>query len=131
MKILITTVLAAATGAAALATPASAQPWRGYHYGPDYVCSRSGSKRSQDAVLGAVAGGLVGNQVAPTGNRTEGTLIGAAAGAVIGGQIGKNQAQTRCRYAGGGYYYDGGHHYEYRRHDNGRHRGWYKHHGRD
>jgi uncharacterized protein YcfJ len=127
MKALIAGLALAATVVGVTAGPAAAR------HGPEYVCSQSGSKRSQDAVLGAVAGGVVGNQVAPTGKRMEGTFIGAAAGAVLGAQVGKNQAGTHCRYVGGyrGRAYYGGRYEPEYRHDNGRHRGWYKHHDHD
>ena len=41
-------------------------------------------------VLGAVAGGVIGNQLAGSGSRTTGTLLGAGGGALIGHQIGKS-----------------------------------------
>jgi outer membrane lipoprotein SlyB len=48
-------------------------------------------KRTTGTVVGAVAGGLLGNVVAGRGDRTEGTLIGAAVGGVAGNQL------TKCK----------------------------------
>lgn len=50
-------------------------------------------KRTTGTVVGAVAGGLLGNAVAGRGARTEGTLLGAAAGGFAGNQL------TKCRRA--------------------------------
>jgi hypothetical protein len=51
-------------------------------------------QRATGTVVGAVAGGLLGNAVAGHGARTEGTLLGAAAGGLVGNQV------TKCpRYA--------------------------------
>ena len=46
------------------------------------------------AVIGTVAGALIGNSVSG-GNRTPGTLLGAGAGAYVGHQYGKHN--SRCR----------------------------------
>ncbi len=43
-------------------------------------------------MIGALAGGLLGNSVS-NGNRTPGTLLGAGVGAYAGSQIGKG---SRC-----------------------------------
>ncbi|ACG76888.1 putative outer membrane lipoprotein SlyB precursor [Phenylobacterium zucineum HLK1] len=48
-------------------------------------------KRTTGTVVGAVAGGLLGNVVAGRGDRTEGTLLGAAVGGVAGNQL------TKCK----------------------------------
>ncbi|MGB5076480.1 MAG: glycine zipper 2TM domain-containing protein [Sphingorhabdus sp.] len=48
-------------------------------------------------VIGAVAGGLLGNEVARRGNRTEGTIIGAAVGALAGRAIDKSDSNCRRR----------------------------------
>lgn len=50
-------------------------------------------KRTTGTVVGAVAGGLLGNAVAGRGDRTEGTLLGAAVGGFAGNQL------TKCRRA--------------------------------
>ena len=46
-------------------------------------------------VLGAIGGGLIGNQLAGSGSRGLGTVLGAGGGAVIGHQIGASS--HRCR----------------------------------
>lgn len=50
-------------------------------------------QRTTGTVVGAVAGGLLGNAVAGHGARTEGTLLGAAAGGLVGNQV------TKCHYS--------------------------------
>lgn len=59
-----------------------------------YDACRHDRKRGKTtgALLGAVAGGLLGNSVSH-GNRTPGTLLGAGVGAYAGSQIGKGH---RC-----------------------------------
>jgi uncharacterized protein YcfJ len=52
-------------------------------------------KRATGTVVGAVAGGALGNVVAGRGDRTEGTLLGAAAGGLIGNQVSKCPRSTR------------------------------------
>jgi uncharacterized protein YcfJ len=46
-------------------------------------------------VIGAIAGGILGNIIAGDGNRTTGTLVGAGVGGIAGNQIGKS-GQRRC-----------------------------------
>jgi hypothetical protein len=72
---------------------------RGYRHNSRYY-DRYGYERCRDegkggAVIGAVAGGLLGNQVAGRGDRTTGTVIGAAIGAVAGHAIDKGDGR-RC-----------------------------------
>ncbi len=52
-------------------------------------------KGTGGTVIGAVAGGLLGNEVARRGNKTEGSIIGAAVGALAGRAIDK--ADSNCR----------------------------------
>jgi outer membrane lipoprotein SlyB len=52
-------------------------------------------KGTGGTVIGAVAGGLLGNEVARRGNKTEGTIIGAAVGALAGRAIDK--ADSNCK----------------------------------
>ena len=47
------------------------------------------------AIIGAVAGGLLGNEVARRGNKTEGSIIGAAVGALAGRAIDKSDSNCR------------------------------------
>lgn len=46
-------------------------------------------------IVGALAGGVLGNIIAPGGSDTIGTLIGAGAGALLGREIERNE--VRCR----------------------------------
>src|ERR1700692_137457 len=49
----------------------------------------SGPKEGGGTVLGAVAGGLIGNAIGGSaGNRLAGTVVGATAGGLIGNRIG-------------------------------------------
>jgi hypothetical protein len=50
-------------------------------------CAAPGGKQAGGAMLGAVAGGLLGNSVSGH-NRTTGTLVGAAVGAAAGSAVG-------------------------------------------
>jgi uncharacterized protein YcfJ len=57
----------------------------------DYGCAEARRRSGNNGtVLGAVAGGVLGNQLAGSGSRTTGTLLGAGGGALIGHQIGKS-----------------------------------------
>ncbi len=46
--------------------------------------------RAAGTVIGAIAGGLLGNAVSRGGGRTGGTIIGAAGGAIIGNQLARS-----------------------------------------
>jgi uncharacterized protein YcfJ len=52
-------------------------------------------KRATGTVVGALAGGLLGNTVAGRGDRTEGTLIGAGVGGLVGNQVSKCKTANR------------------------------------
>jgi uncharacterized protein YcfJ len=63
------------------------------NYRNDYQrCNNSGTGGT---IIGAVAGGLLGNEVARRGNRTEGSIIGAAVGALAGRAIDKSDSNCR------------------------------------
>jgi phage tail tape-measure protein len=77
--------------------------YRGYDRGGDY---RRVSYRGRDeyrcrdngaggAIIGAIAGGLLGNQIAGRGDRTTGTVVGGALGAITGHLIDKSDGR-RC-----------------------------------
>ncbi|MEO7689569.1 MAG: glycine zipper 2TM domain-containing protein [Sphingomonas sp.] len=119
--------LAAATlamGASALipATPAAAQRYerhyqdqrysdydrgyredRGYRdYRRDYRDHRRDYRNrscNNDAgtIIGAIAGGLLGNGIAGRGDRTLGTVLGAGAGALAGRAIDRSDDPRYCR----------------------------------
>jgi hypothetical protein len=65
------------------------------YYGSDgrYYCRRPDG--TAGLIIGGIAGGVVGNAIAPGGSRTLGTLLGAAGGAAIGDAVATNS--TRCR----------------------------------
>lgn len=58
-------------------------------------CKNSGTGGT---IIGAVAGGLLGDQVARRGSRTEGTIIGAAVGALAGRALDKSSSDCNRRY---------------------------------
>jgi len=64
-----------------------------YQYQNDYPRCRN--RGTGGTIIGAVAGGLLGNQVARRGNRTEGSIIGAAVGALAGRAIDKSGSNCR------------------------------------
>jgi uncharacterized protein YcfJ len=54
------------------------------------------SRKTNGTVIGAVAGGLLGNAVAGRGSRTGGTLIGAGLGGVVGHEVAKNGCKPKA-----------------------------------
>lgn len=58
-----------------------------------YYCRRSDG--TTGLIVGGVAGGLLGNVIAPGGSELLGTVLGAAAGAAVGASVDKNE--VRCR----------------------------------
>jgi hypothetical protein len=58
-----------------------------------YYCRRSDG--TTGLIVGAIAGGALGNALAPGGSETLGTILGAGAGAVIGQEVERGNA--RCR----------------------------------
>ena len=108
---------ALAMGASALvpATPAMAQSRydRGYYDQRGYDRGYYDQRRNRDrnyyrgdarcrsngttgALIGAIAGGLLGRTIDTRGDRTVGTLLGAAGGGVLGNEIAKSG--NNCRY---------------------------------
>ncbi len=65
---------------------------RNYYRGDRYRCRDNGTG---GAIIGAIAGGLLGHEVAGRGDRTTGTIVGGALGAVTGHVIDKNNGR-RC-----------------------------------
>ncbi|MBC7987791.1 MAG: glycine zipper 2TM domain-containing protein [Sphingomonadaceae bacterium] len=57
-----------------------------------YHCRRDDG--TEGLLIGAAAGGLLGNLIAPDGSALVGTLIGAAGGAAIGAAI--DRGELRC-----------------------------------
>lgn len=58
-----------------------------------YYCRHSDG--TTGLVIGAIAGGVLGNMIAPGGSETLGTILGAGAGALAGRAIDRND--VRCR----------------------------------
>ncbi len=79
------------------AYPTSSRGWvRGRDYWYDngrYQCRRQDG--TTGAVVGAVAGGTLGNILAGQGDKTLGSIIGGTLGAIIGKEI--EQGNARCR----------------------------------
>lgn len=72
--------------------------YAGRGYGGDYYRgydrSRCHSDGSTGAIIGAIAGGLIGNGVAGRGDRTLGTILGGAGGLLAGRAI--ERSGNRC-----------------------------------
>lgn len=66
-----------------------------YNYNYGYRCNNG----STGTIIGAIAGGLLGSQVAGRGDRAIGAIIGGAAGALAGREIDRNSGNNRynCR----------------------------------
>lgn len=107
---------ALAMGATTLApvTPASAQryyhpreyrpAYRGHdrYYQRHYRQHYRDYRRCRDngdggTIIGAIAGGLLGNTVAGRGDRTVGTILGAGVGALAGRAIDRSDRPGYCR----------------------------------
>jgi len=58
------------------------------------ACSTAPSKQDQGVVIGAIAGGLLGNQVGGGSGKVLATIVGAVAGGAIGGSVGKSMDET-------------------------------------
>jgi len=58
-----------------------------------YYCKRSDG--TTGLIVGGIAGGALGNIIAPGGSKTLGTLLGAAGGAAAGAAI--DRKNVRCR----------------------------------
>jgi hypothetical protein len=91
----------AALGVAAAATPSFAQDYRGYGYGYggygyyDAACAeRQHDSGVNGAVLGGIAGALLGSGLAGHGGHGAGAAIGGVAGAVIGNNIARSNARS-------------------------------------
>jgi uncharacterized protein YcfJ len=97
----LTTVALACSAFAVASAPmvASAQsnPQGEHHRHRVKVCRDVSSRGSRNTgtVVGAVAGGLLGNALSHGGGKTGGTIIGAGAGAVAGHQIAKHNATRK------------------------------------
>ena len=83
----------AALAVGALATPTSAQSYRGDSYGNG---CRTRSDGTTGAVIGGIAGALLGSNLASHhGGRAGGAALGGVAGAVLGNSIARNNDGCR------------------------------------
>lgn len=116
--------LAMGTTAIIPATPAAAQRYGGErYYGQRYDNGRYDGRYSNDSryydrgyrdnynyrarqkckdgdggtIIGAIAGGLLGNVIGGRGNRTLGTVLGGAGGALAGRAIDRSDRPDYCR----------------------------------
>lgn len=86
------------------AAPGPAYDTAGGHYYDG--CHRDTVNRGTGgAVVGALAGAVVGSQVAASGHRTDGSLVGGVLGALIGNKVGRDSAA--CDDGGYAYGYGG------------------------
>lgn len=75
-------------------------PYAGY-YGrqasaTSVPCNRSNSSTVAGGLIGALAGAVLGSNVAGRGDRTEGAVLGGLAGAVVGGAVGNANDRYKC-----------------------------------
>lgn len=99
MKSTLSLALAAAT-ALTIFTPVSVDAQsRGYRYDEsdryyrDACREEKRDRRVAGAVLGGIAGAVIGSNLDNSGNRTDGTIIGGVAGAAAGSHIGASSAK--------------------------------------
>jgi surface antigen len=81
-------VSAAAPTATATAASSTQSNSGGGFLGGILGCSAEGGKQGTGAIIGGIAGAVLGNVIAGRGNRTLGTLLGGVAGAAAGSAIG-------------------------------------------
>ena len=96
-KFLTATLVCSALAVATTSVPTVTQAQQQHHRHKVRVCRDVSSRgaRNTGTVVGAVAGGLLGNALSHGGGKTGGTIIGAGAGAVAGHQIAKHNATKR------------------------------------
>ncbi|MEN2790800.1 glycine zipper 2TM domain-containing protein [Sphingomonas oligophenolica] len=73
--------------------------YRGYRDYRDHRRDYRSRRCNNDAgtIIGAIAGGLLGNGIAGRGDRTLGTVLGAGAGALAGRAIDRSDDPGYCR----------------------------------
>ncbi|MDC7684694.1 glycine zipper 2TM domain-containing protein [Asticcacaulis sp. BYS171W] len=92
--------LAVMAAALMVSAPASAQGrYDGFCY------EKEQNTKTKGTIIGAVAGGALGNVVAGKGNKTEGTVAGAVVGGIIGNQIGEHEKEKAVRQCLNDQYY--------------------------
>lgn len=89
--------IAATVAFVAFAQPAAAQQYPTYHdehVATQQQCQQSRNNRTVGgAIIGGLAGAVLGSQVSGSGHRSDGSILGAVVGATAGGAIGRNTAQ--------------------------------------
>ena len=111
MKKMVTLSIAALMSTATLGMAAPAAAQNGYYDRDGYSSSnvrydrddrrydrrdyRQCDKGTGGTVIGAIAGGLAGHEIAGRGDRTVGTIIGGAVGAIAGRAIDKGNDGCR------------------------------------
>jgi hypothetical protein len=75
-------------------------PYAGY-YGrqastTSVPCNNNNSSTVAGGLIGALAGAVLGSNVAGRGDRTEGAVLGGIAGAVVGGAVGNANDRYKC-----------------------------------
>ena len=60
-----------------------------------YYCRRDDG--TTGLIIGGLAGGLLGNTIAPGGSKALGTILGGGAGALLGRSIDRNGGNVTCR----------------------------------
>jgi hypothetical protein len=69
-------------------------------------CNRSNSSTVTGGLIGALAGAVLGSNIAGRGDRTEGAVLGGVAGAVVGGAVGNANDRYKCDTRGPYFSYD-------------------------
>lgn len=112
--------IAGSAGLAALAFASSASAQGYYDTRPGYESCENvrNGRTAGGAVVGALVGGLFGNQVAARGARDEGTAVGAVVGALAGGAVARQSVDCAAhgQYGNEAYGYgqpSGPHHADY------------------
>jgi len=97
-------MFAAALSAAALfaAQPAAAQSYYGDSYHNEHVARQQQCTQARNngaasgAIIGGLAGAVLGSQAAARGHRTDGSIVGGIVGAVAGAAIGNSASRNNC-----------------------------------
>jgi len=84
------------------AAPIASAHDNGYHH--SHQNRSNGDNQLVGGLIGAVAGGVLGSQVAGNGARTEGSVLGAVLGGVAGAAIAGDGNSSRRHYGNQGYH---------------------------
>ena len=92
MRNMIFTIAAAATATAAMSAPTFVSAQNYGYAPPTQNCQQSlNNNRLAGGAIGAVAGAVLGKQIAGRNARSEGQVLGAVIGAVAGSEIGRRR----------------------------------------